>query len=170
MDPLTLSFLPRSGRATDPGERLGVHVERKTGLHLDVPVQPWHRPACWSSHQAATAEQSKVQVKEVSQLLRVLSVKSKKPLFLMAVSVLFSHLLTSELQNRPGSQLSHPHPRAFNVTLSFPSSCTFPRRTTGFLRSWRICGCRSEELGEWTQLPQGASLTSPIWIAWANLR
>lgn len=59
----TLLCLP--GGASDPGERLGVHVERADRLHPLLPLQPGHRAQGRGPRQTAPAEQGNT--KEILQ-------------------------------------------------------------------------------------------------------
>ena len=50
-------ILSLQGGAADPGERLGVHVEREARLHPHLPLQPGHRAQGRGPRQTAPAEQ-----------------------------------------------------------------------------------------------------------------
>lgn len=51
-----------SGGASDPGERLGVYVEREAWLHPHLPLKPGHRTQGRRPRQAAPAEQGEFNI------------------------------------------------------------------------------------------------------------
>lgn len=50
-------YLKLLGGAADSGERLGVHVERASGIHPHLPVQPRHRTQGRGAHSPALPQQ-----------------------------------------------------------------------------------------------------------------
>ena len=52
-------LLGSPGRAADPREGMGVHVERAPGLHPDLPIQPGHWPAGGGPRPSAHPEQGR---------------------------------------------------------------------------------------------------------------
>lgn len=50
-------YLKLLGGAADSGERLGVHVERASGIHPHLPVQPGHRAQGRGAHPPALPQQ-----------------------------------------------------------------------------------------------------------------
>ena len=78
-----MSFHPLGGEA-DPGERLGVHVERAPGLHPHLPLQPGHWTQGWSARQTAQTQQGNT---------LSLSLSLSSLMFLLEVSLCIDPLL-----------------------------------------------------------------------------